>query len=81
MPRFESRYGPTESISWTFDRPPEIGEAIVLGYSGVFRGIGIDDPVNSTVEAESAVVRIRDATREDVFEQFARGVNQLPPRG
>jgi hypothetical protein len=33
------------------------------------------------VEAESAVVRIRDATREDVFEQFARGVNQLPPRG
>jgi hypothetical protein len=53
----------------------------VLGYSGVFRGIGIDDPVNSTVEAESAVVRIRDATREDVFEQFARGVNQLPPRG
>ena len=66
---------------WSFDRAPEIGEEIVFGHRGVFRVIGVDDSVAPNVEAEYAVARIRSATREEVLEQFNRGVNQLPPRG
>ena len=81
MRRFEFRYAPTESIVWTFDRAPEIGEEIVLGERGVFRVIGVDDSVDSSGDSEYAVARLRDATREEVREQLARGVDQLPPRG
>ena len=66
---------------WAFDRAPEIGEEIVFGHRGVYRVLGVDGPVDSKVEAEFAVTRIRDATHEEVLEQFKRGVNQLPPRG
>ncbi len=81
MPRFEFRFAPTESIQWTFDRAPEIGEEIVLGDRGVYRVIGVDEPFDSSVEAEYAVARIRDSTHDDMREQFMRGVNRLPPRG
>ena len=80
MPRFEFRYAKTGSILWTFDRAPQIGEEIVLGDSGVYRVIGVDDSLDSTVEAEYAVARVRDSTHDDVREQLARGVNRLPPR-
>ena len=81
MRKFEFRYGPNESMVWAFDRAPEIGEEVVFGHRGVFRVIGIDDTAASNVEAEYAVVRIRSATREEVLEQFNRGINHLPPRG
>jgi hypothetical protein len=79
MPRFEFRYAPNNSIIWTFDRAPEIGEEIVLGESGVYRVIGADDPADAGVDAEYAVARVRDPTREDIREQLARGVHRLPP--
>jgi hypothetical protein len=80
VPKFEFRYGPDESMVWVIARAPEVGEEIVFGYRGVFRVIGVDDPVASNVEAEYAVARIRDATRQEVLDQFNRGVNRLPPR-
>jgi hypothetical protein len=66
---------------WAFDRAPEIGEEIVFGHRGVYRVIGVDYSVAPNVEAEYAVARIRNATHEEVLEQFNRGINHLPPRG
>ena len=37
MRRFNFELSRTESISWAFDRKPEIGEKIILGDRGVFR--------------------------------------------
>ena len=69
------------SIIWTFDRAPAIGEEIVLGHRGVYRVMGVDEALGPDVEAEYAVVRIRDSTSEEVDEQLARGVNRLPRLG
>jgi hypothetical protein len=81
VPGFEFRSSKTDSIHWTFDRAPAIGEEIVLGDRGVYRVIGVNDFHGPYVEAEYAVVRVRDSTREEVREQLARGVNRLPPLG
>jgi hypothetical protein len=80
MPRYEFRQSPIDTIIWSFDRRPEIGEEIVLGERGVFRVIRVDKPLDATVEAEFAVARLRDATWEEKHEQRQRGVNVLPPR-
>jgi hypothetical protein len=66
---------------WAFDRAPEIGEELVFGFRGVYRVIGVDYSLAPSVEAEYAVERIRNATRDEVLEQYNRGINHLPPRG
>lgn len=81
MPTFEFRYANSGSIIWTFDRAPAIGEEIVLGHRGVYRVMGVDEALGPDVEAEYAVVRVRESTREEVDAQLARGLNRLPPLG
>jgi hypothetical protein len=82
MPRLEFRFSKTDSILWTFDRHPEIGEEVVLGDRGVFRVIersepGVPDP---GVDAEYLCERVRDATPEDLDAMLKRGPAYLPRR-
>jgi hypothetical protein len=78
MRRFSFKFSKTESISWAFDRYPEIDEEIILGAHGVFRVIDTLPPLAGWPEIRYAVKRLRDATPEDLKAIDARGVNQLP---
>jgi len=79
VPRFSFELSKTESISWAFDRKPEIGERIILGDRGVFRVIDTLPPLPGWPEIRYAVKRLRDATPAAVEALQARVVNQLPP--
>ena len=82
MTKFGFWHGERESILWTFDRDPDIGELIVLGDAGVFRITGMrPHTLASIADKEYTCERVRDATREDLKAMFQRGVNRLPSRG
>ena len=78
MRRFNFELSKTESISWAFDRKPEIGEKIILGDRGVFGVTGTLPPLPGWPEIRYTVKRLRDATPADLKAVRARGVNRLP---
>jgi hypothetical protein len=81
MPRLSFRHAKTESIEWTFDRHPDIGEEVVLGDRGVFRVTGpLPTPYVSGLDAEYACELVRAPTPDEIRAALKRGVNTLPSR-
>jgi hypothetical protein len=77
MPRFEFWPNDKEAIIWTFDRPPLIGEEVVLGRWGVYRvtWLGVDGAQLGTAYTCEFV---REPTGADLRALFRRGVHRLP---
>jgi hypothetical protein len=79
LPRFSFCLSATNSIEWSFNRHPQIGEAVTLGDRGIFLVVEkLPPPPETDIDAEYRVERLRDTTVDDLNALYTRGVNELP---
>jgi hypothetical protein len=77
MPYYSFWYTDQDSIEWTFDRAPKVGEEVVLGYRGVYRVVS-PRSTSSARDGGYMCELIRKSTSGDIQAMYARGINRLP---
>ena len=75
--RFSFWHTKLDSIEWTFDRFPQLGEELTLG-EGIYRVIALRPRRGWPIDAQYDVKRVRDSTLEEQKDAFRRGVRVLP---
>jgi len=80
MPYYSFWYSDHDSIDWTFDRAPTLGEEVVLGYRGVYRIVSphAHTQRGARGDAEYTCELVRESTAEDIQAMYKRGINRLP---
>jgi hypothetical protein len=79
MQRYEFWHTQTDAITWSFDRPPRLGEEIILGESIYRVTAPRPNAPGSPASSSFECTLVRPATTEEQRAAFKRGINYLPP--